>query len=72
MIKPNCGRPRLMFDYNGTMYSIDVLAQIYGIKKSTLRHRLVVAKIPVEHAVMKKLPSEYLKKPRHGKNSDLA
>lgn len=52
------GRPPRRFDYRGRKLTLDELAALSGIKRSTMRYRLVNLGLPAELATRK-----FLEKP---------
>lgn len=49
---------RRKFNYNGREYDIYELAELSGLKVNTLRHRLYAMKLPLEQAMMPKIPEK--------------
>jgi hypothetical protein len=49
---------RKKFNYNGREYDIYELAELSGLKVGTLRHRLYALRLPLEQAMMPKIPEK--------------
>jgi hypothetical protein len=49
---------RKKFNYNGREYDIYELAELGGLKVGTLRHRLYALRLPLEQAMLPKIPEK--------------